>query len=256
MSATILQVSADSIAFKEQQQMYLENKYTTWYYNIINHAKSRILSPDVYTEKHHIIPKCMGGSNNIDNLVKLTAREHFICHLLLTKMTEGNVCYKMKYALSMISYAKNIGNGRYILKNRMIEYTKKCHREAIANYWTEQKRKERSVLTSKLKSGIIFSDEHKEKLRRKTWTEKAINTRLNNCLKNAAARKGVPNPHHHEKVFNAYVRKNKFIFIKIWEMYDNGKNRRQISLERNISWDRVNLAINNKEKILTVIDKK
>ena len=55
--------------------------YYQIYRNIIEKAKNR--SIDSYTETHHIIPKCMGGSNNKDNLVKLTPKEHFICHKLL-----------------------------------------------------------------------------------------------------------------------------------------------------------------------------
>lgn len=39
-----------------------------------------------YTEKHHIIPKSLGGSDASENLVVLTAREHFFCHKILTKM--------------------------------------------------------------------------------------------------------------------------------------------------------------------------
>ena len=39
-----------------------------------------------YSENHHIIPKCMGGSDDESNLVKLTAEEHYIAHLLLVKM--------------------------------------------------------------------------------------------------------------------------------------------------------------------------
>jgi NUMOD3 motif len=47
-------------------------------------AKSRTLTD--YTERHHILPKCLGGSNKKENLVDLTAREHFIAHLLLAKL--------------------------------------------------------------------------------------------------------------------------------------------------------------------------
>jgi hypothetical protein len=72
---------------------FLSNKYTKWYYNIINNAQLRILVG--YVEKHHIIPKSLGGSNRADNLVKLTAREHFICHWLLTKMVIGDAKHKM-----------------------------------------------------------------------------------------------------------------------------------------------------------------
>lgn len=42
-----------------------------------------------YTETHHIVPKCMNGTNKKDNLVELTAREHFIAHKLLFKAYIG-----------------------------------------------------------------------------------------------------------------------------------------------------------------------
>lgn len=67
--------------------MFINNKYKTWHDNIIAKAKNRTLT--CYTEKHHIIPKCLGGSNNEDNLVRLTAKEHFIVHMLLCKFTTG-----------------------------------------------------------------------------------------------------------------------------------------------------------------------
>lgn len=62
------------------------NKYSRWYENLIEKAVTRkVLSG--YTERHHIIPKCWGGSNEIDNLIELTAREHYIAHALLWKMS-------------------------------------------------------------------------------------------------------------------------------------------------------------------------
>lgn len=39
-----------------------------------------------YYEKHHIVPRCMGGSDDSDNFVLFTAKEHYIAHLLLTKV--------------------------------------------------------------------------------------------------------------------------------------------------------------------------
>lgn len=77
--------------------MFLENKYTKTYYALINKAQNRILNG--YGEKHHIIPKSMGGGDYKSNLVKLTPREHFICHLLLTKMTVGSNKKKMSLAV-------------------------------------------------------------------------------------------------------------------------------------------------------------
>lgn len=58
--------------------------YKKLYNNLIETRKNRIM--DTYYEKHHIIPKCMGGSNEEDNLIKLTFREHYMAHYILTKI--------------------------------------------------------------------------------------------------------------------------------------------------------------------------
>jgi len=85
--------------------MYLQNKYTKCYYAIIEQAKSRTLLSNIMVEKHHIIPKSLGGSNEPSNLVKLTLREHFICHRLLPKMTIGDHRKKMMYAIWKMCHA-------------------------------------------------------------------------------------------------------------------------------------------------------
>lgn len=77
--------------------MFLDNKYLKYYYNIVNNAKSRIT--EGYTERHHIVPRSLGGDNSEDNLVNLTAREHFVCHVLLTKFTTGFAKDKMIHAV-------------------------------------------------------------------------------------------------------------------------------------------------------------
>jgi len=58
--------------------------YSRIYESIIEKAKTRKL--EGYVEKHHIIPKCIGGPDKIENIVELTAREHFLCHLLLCEI--------------------------------------------------------------------------------------------------------------------------------------------------------------------------
>jgi hypothetical protein len=77
--------------------MFINNKYKTWYFSIIENAKTRPVNG--YTERHHIIPRSLGGQDTIENLVSLTAREHFICHLLLSKITEGRNKDKMTAAV-------------------------------------------------------------------------------------------------------------------------------------------------------------
>lgn len=76
--------------------------YLRIYNNIINY---RLENEYVgYTERHHILPKCLGGTNDKENLVNLSAREHFICHLLLTKIyiKGSNEYYKMCHAFLMM----------------------------------------------------------------------------------------------------------------------------------------------------------
>lgn len=76
--------------------MFNDSKYTIWYYKIINNAKQRILVSG--KNKHHIVPRCMGGNNDSSNLVDLTYREHFICHRLLIKIVDSQFKSKMVYA--------------------------------------------------------------------------------------------------------------------------------------------------------------
>ena len=90
------------------------NKYENWYNSIINRAKSRVLNG--FGERHHIIPKSLGGSDKRDNIVKLTAREHFICHWLLIKFKKGKEQYSM-----FCAFARFGTNGRFNSKEYEIK---------------------------------------------------------------------------------------------------------------------------------------
>lgn len=73
--------------------------YQKHYYTMMERAKSRLL--EGYVERHHIIPKCLGGSNDLDNLVQLTPEEHYVAHQLLIKMYPGN--HKLVFAAKMMT---------------------------------------------------------------------------------------------------------------------------------------------------------
>ena len=62
--------------------------YTKIYNQLIERAQTRELND--YTEKHHIVPRCLGGSDEAANLVALTPEEHYVAHQLLVKMHPGN----------------------------------------------------------------------------------------------------------------------------------------------------------------------
>ena len=112
--------------------IFISNKYTIWYNSIINNAKTRTITG--YTEKHHIIPKSLGGANTKENLVELTAKEHFICHLLLTRMVEGNSKKKMTFAVWLLCNVKNNNQTlRYIPNSTIYSQIRKKYADDMAS---------------------------------------------------------------------------------------------------------------------------
>lgn len=77
--------------------MFIENKYYRWYLSITSKDDE-----GGYVEKHHIVPRSMGGTNEKSNIVKLTFRKHFLAHWLLTKCTDGIDRKKMLKAVGMM----------------------------------------------------------------------------------------------------------------------------------------------------------
>ena len=85
-----------------------DSKYKKLYFAIIDNRKANPLL-NCYTENHHIIPDSMGGPNDAENMVRLSAREHFLCHYLLTKMIVPYTpdWYKMVKAFMIMKSASN-----------------------------------------------------------------------------------------------------------------------------------------------------
>jgi hypothetical protein len=103
--------------------LFNNSKYTRWYFNIIQ--KSKLRSLDGYKEKHHIAPRSVGGSNDSTNLVTLTAKEHYIMHLLLPyMMTDKKHQKKMWSALMCMSNLINKNHHRYIGYSKFYEKAK------------------------------------------------------------------------------------------------------------------------------------
>jgi len=98
--------------------LFLNNKYTKWYFNIIETAKQeKRTKGKIYYEKHHIVPKSLGGQLEKNNEILLTAKEHYICHLLLIKMVKTNKHKtKMAFALHGMRKSNSKGNKRYYSK--------------------------------------------------------------------------------------------------------------------------------------------
>jgi hypothetical protein len=136
-------------------------------------------SIDGYTEKHHILPKCICESDiekkDKENLVVFTAKEHFIAHRLLSEMFDGYIKRKMLYALSALSFKKDGGR---ILSEDEYAITKEASRKA--------------------KKGIPLSESHRQKIREsfaKHNPNKGRKTSEETKQKQSLAKKG--KPHYH-----------------------------------------------------------
>jgi hypothetical protein len=140
--------------------MFLDNKYTKAYFSIIKNCKTRETS-ESYFEKHHIIPKSLGGDNSKENLVNLTYREHFICHKLLVKMTEGS--NKRKMACALWTMTRNTGNriiSSYQYSSARSIYIKHHPNKNLS----EKARQDRGAKVSASLKGRVFPHQHKNLL--------------------------------------------------------------------------------------------
>lgn len=116
------------------------NIYSKRYEKLIENAKARVFPENEYGETHHIIPRCFGGKDSNDNMVKLYAREHYIAHLLLWKM---EMSPKMHNKMSMALHVMVNGSGNkkqnrsYLIPARIYEQSRKAYVTAIKEHFTE-----------------------------------------------------------------------------------------------------------------------
>ena len=128
-----------------------------------------------YKEAHHILPRCMGGSDLSSNLVDLTAREHFIAHLLLAhiynnaklwvavimmKGKKGRYINSRLYDLAKKRRAKLMLGNQYAKGTKVSEKNKEAVRQSNKNRtFTDMMRKKCTF------KGRKHTKEHKEKMR-------------------------------------------------------------------------------------------
>ena len=143
--------------------------YKLHYDRLIERAKHRSILPNFYYEIHHIIPRCLGGNNKKENLVKLFPEEHYVAHQFLVKLYPNEV--GLKYALHIMTvenlYQQRSCNKEYAWVRK--QYSEACkgrklsseHREKIGKSlkgkrknksYEEQYGKEKAEELRKIKS--------------------------------------------------------------------------------------------------------
>lgn len=154
--------------------------YQKIYDSIIERARNRIIEVSIYTESHHVIPKCIGGNNISDNLVNLTPEEHYIAHQLLVKIYPNE--NKLAYACRMMT----LGNKNHSRNNKMYGWLRRRFSKAMSQLHTgkqvsdETKNKMREA--AKLRTPVVgwkHTDETKKKM---SLNHKRTKTRLGAVL--------------------------------------------------------------------------
>jgi hypothetical protein len=187
------------------------NKYEKWYTSITQTGK---IKRGGYTESHHIIPRSLGGTDDLQNLTNLTAREHFICHWLLTKIyTDGDCHWKMLNAFRMMR-AENPYQQRYSTKITARVYQK------LKEEYSEMQRKYMSGENNPMYGDKFFrSDAGRESQR----------------LAVTGARNGAKQPEARKKISESKLGKSRAPFSAEWRerlsAANSGENNNRYGVE-------------------------
>lgn len=157
--------------------MFNNTKYTHWYYSIISNAQQRSTTSGEYYERHHIIPRSLGGDNKRNNIVALTAREHYVCHLLLPRMcvsqkhraSMAHACLMMSQWNSTSTQGKRPTGRLYAAtKRRYVELTRGDNHPLHGVRWSEDRKQKHSALMKRLgvNVGAVRTQATREKISR------------------------------------------------------------------------------------------
>lgn len=169
------------------------------------------VSPGAYSERHHIIPKSLGGSNRKSNLVRLTAREHFVAHWLLAKIHGGPMWTAFKY----------------MCDTRDVHHTARTYEIARINY---AERLSQRVYTPELRRNIS------EAAKRKVWSEEHKRA----ISEGQRARWARPGQREAASVTNTGIKKPKLSVLRRG-MKLSEETKRKISLNNKMREDAVQI---------------
>lgn len=141
-----------------------------WYYKTYNQLIDKCIqmesegySEDMYTEIHHILPRCLGGKDDKSNLVRMPIKYHIVAHLLLSCIYPNNVGL-LNAAIFMITTREGVKVSVTTSVRLRTEYSNLKKGKRLSE---EHRRK-----ISESRKGIIYSEETK---RRMSESKKGIN---------------------------------------------------------------------------------
>lgn len=142
--------------------------YKNHYDRLIERSRARE-KPHGYVEKHHVTPRCLGGSDEPGNLVWLTAEEHFLAHQLLVKLNPEND--KIVYAACMMAQSptgQRSNNKLYSWLKQKLAKTQSV--KFSGKIWTNEQNSARSDTVKKQWSDPEARALKVSGMRGKTWS--------------------------------------------------------------------------------------
>jgi hypothetical protein len=119
--------------FIDKTKIDVKSIYWKRYKGLIQSRRYRDLGDDDY-ELHHVIPKCAGGEDHWNNIIKLTFREHFLAHWMLSKCGIGSSYYKLRLAYGVMGRSSKHNDYRRIVSSRVYEIWKRESKKVL-NEW-------------------------------------------------------------------------------------------------------------------------
>lgn len=142
-----------------------KERYLRWYEALCRRGQTRAVP--VYCERHHIVPRSLGGTDDAANITALTYREHFLAHWLLAKFTEGDSLWKMRHALALMT--RNRRGCRRVVAGWQFEVAKR--ESAAASKGRRKSLEHRAKLSTSL-AGRGKSDRHRANMRGSRWSRR------------------------------------------------------------------------------------
>jgi len=138
----------------------LNNKYTKWYWALIETRRHQ--EESALTEAHHIIPRSLGGGDDSNNIIHLLRREHFVAHLLLSKMFTGKDKSKMRFAARQMlrSHTPN---------SRIYNIVKRDANLAMRALWADPLWRDRIVAERKIRMSDPVTKKKQQDASKKKW---------------------------------------------------------------------------------------
>jgi len=175
------------------------------YKKIYNNLVSRKIDRVGYVEKHHILPRCLDGTDDKENLIDLYPEEHYLAHLLLCKIYPGN--QKLLYSAMNMTTGSMINSGKR--NNKVYGWLRRQYAESMSGDNNPNRRnpeiqkkaalkrvgqkrtEETKVRMSAAQKGRTFSEETKRKMSESAKNRPPIGEETRTKLKSRTPNKGM-----------------------------------------------------------------